>query len=177
MQARDIMTTPVITVGPRTTIGEAINVMLRSNLSGLPVVDEQRHLVGVLSEGDLLRRAELGTEVKRPRWIETFLMPGRTASYYVHTHGRFVEEIMTRDPVCVGESASLAEIVSLIEHKHIKRVPVMCADTRRPASGSCAPSGTGEASENQRSANSRCGRGRNQGADLGSRLFPDCESS
>jgi CBS domain-containing protein len=129
MQARDIMTTPVITVGPRTTLGQAIATMLKSHLSGLPVIDAQRRVIGVLSEGDLLRRAELGTEVRRPRWIETFLVPGRAASAYVHTHGRFVEEVMTRDPICIDVSAPLADVVTLTEHKHVKRIPVLCADT------------------------------------------------
>jgi len=129
MQARDIMTTPVITVGPRTTLSQAIATMLKSHLSGLPVIDAQRRVIGVLSEGDLLRRAELGTEVRRPRWIETFLVPGRAASAYVHTHGRFVEQVMTRDPICIELSAPLADVVALMEQKHVKRIPVLCADT------------------------------------------------
>ena len=128
MQARDIMTSPVITVSPRTTIPQAIDIMLRSHLSGLPVVDTARRLIGIVSEGDLLRRAELGTEIRRPRWIETFLLPGRAADAYVHAHGRFVEEVMTHDPVWVEETASLAEIVTLMEHRHIKRVPIVCAE-------------------------------------------------
>jgi CBS domain-containing protein len=128
MQARDIMTTPVLTVGPKAKISQAIDIMLRSHLSGLPVVDANRRLVGMLSEGDLLRRAELGTERHRPRWIETFLMPGRAASDYVHTHGRVVEEIMTDDPITVQHDTPLEEIVSLMERKRIKRVPVVCVD-------------------------------------------------
>ena len=67
MQARDIMTAPVISVGPGATIADAIALMLKHHISGLPVVDADRRLVGMLSEGDLLRRAELGTERRRPR--------------------------------------------------------------------------------------------------------------
>ena len=102
--------------------------MLRAHVSGLPVVDAQRRLVGMLSEGDLLRRAELGTERHRSRWIETFLLPGRSATDYVHTHGRVIDEVMTQNPITVEESTPLEEIVSLMETKRIKRVPVMCAD-------------------------------------------------
>ncbi|MFI5013362.1 MAG: CBS domain-containing protein [Hyphomicrobiales bacterium] len=127
MQARDVMTSPVISVSPAAQISEAIGVMLRSHLSGLPVVDAEGRLVGMLSEGDLLRRTELGTERHRPRWIEAFLIPGRSAADYVHTHGRRVEEVMTSAPINVEDDASLEDIVSLMEQKHIKRVPVLQA--------------------------------------------------
>jgi CBS domain-containing protein len=125
MQARDIMTSPVISIGPGASIAEAIGLMLTSRLSGLPVVDANRQLVGMLSEGDLLRRAELGTERHRPRWIEAFLMPGRSANDYVHTHGRLVEEVMTPEPITVDAGMPLEEVVSLMERKRIKRVPVL----------------------------------------------------
>ncbi len=125
MQARDVMTKPVISIGPRAKLSEAIDLMLKSRLSGLPVVDGAGELVGVLSEGDLLRRAELGTARQRPRWIETFLRPGRSAADYVQTHGRVVEEVMTPDPVWVDADTSLDEIVSLMERNRIKRVPVL----------------------------------------------------
>ena len=125
MRARDVMTKPVIWITPKAKLGEAIDLMLKSRLSGLPVVDAGGHLVGMLSEGDLLRRAELGTQRQRPRWIETFLLPGRSAEDYVQTHGRLVEEVMTPDPICVDADTSLDEIVSLMERKRIKRVPVL----------------------------------------------------
>ena len=125
MRARDVMTKPVIWITPKAKLGEAIDLMLKSRLSGLPVVDAGGHLVGMLSEGDLLRRAELGTQRQRPRWIETFLLPGRSAEDYVQTHGRLVEAVMTPDPICVDADTSLDEIVSLMERKRIKRVPVL----------------------------------------------------
>ena len=125
MQARDVMTTPVLSISSKAKIGEAVALMLKSRLSGLPVVDERHRLVGILSEGDLLRRAELGTERRRARWIEAFLMPGHSASDYVHTHGRVIEEVMTREPITVTETTPLGKIVSLMERNHIKRVPVL----------------------------------------------------
>ena len=125
MLARDVMTTPVLSISSKAKIGEAIALLLKSRLSGLPVVDERHRLVGILSEGDLLRRAELGTERRRPRWIEAFLMPGHSASDYVRTHGRVIEEVMTREPITATETTPLTEIVSLMERNRIKRVPVL----------------------------------------------------
>ena len=125
MQARDIMTAPVISVGPGATIADAIALMLKHHISGLPVVDADRRLVGMLSEGDLLRRAELGTERRRPRWIEAFLMPGRSAEDYVQAHGRQVEDVMTRDAIAAEAGTPLEDIVSLMERNRIKRVPVL----------------------------------------------------
>jgi hypothetical protein len=84
--------------------------------------------MGIVTEGDFLRRAETGTERRRARWIEFFIGPGRLAEEYVHTHGRKIEEIMTRDVATVSEGASLSDVVSLMERRHIKRVPVMRGD-------------------------------------------------
>jgi CBS domain-containing protein len=125
MLARDVMSAPVITVGPRADLRSLIGTMLGKKLSGLPVVDDAGNLVGIISEGDLLRRSELGTEKKRSSWLMFILGPGRGASEYVRTHSRKVEELMTRDPVTVAEDTSLEEIVTLMEQRHIKRVPVL----------------------------------------------------
>jgi CBS domain-containing protein len=125
MQARDVMSAPAITVGPRTNLQSLVGTMLGLKLSGLPVVDESGRLIGVISEGDLLRRAELGTERKRSSWIDFILGPGRSATDYVRANGRMVEELMTPDPVAVAEDTPLEEIVTLMESRHIKRVPVL----------------------------------------------------
>ena len=92
---------------------------------GLPVVDADGRLVGLISEADFLHRAELGTTKRKPRWIEFLLGPGETAESYVLSHGRKVGELMTRDVVTVDASASLNEIVDLMERRRIKRVPVV----------------------------------------------------
>lgn len=125
MKASDVMTSPVKTIGPRDTIRSAIEMMLGAHMSGLPVVDGEGKLVGVLSEGDLLRRAELGTERQRSRWMEFLLGPGRGASDYVQTHGRYVEEIMTPEPIVVEADAPLEQVVDVMERRKIKRVPVI----------------------------------------------------
>ena len=125
MNAADIMTRTILSAGPKTPVAEAIGLMLDNRVSGLPVIDEAGQLVGILTEGDLLRRGETGTERHRPRWLEILLGPGRLASDYVRTHGRKVEDIMTRDPVSVAPETPLDEIVELMERHRIKRVPVL----------------------------------------------------
>jgi CBS domain-containing protein len=127
MLARDVMTTSVMTIGPQTTVSTAIDIMLQKHVSGLPVVDAGK-LVGILSEGDLLRRFEIGTEKQSTRWLSFLLGPGRNADDFVRAHGRFAEEIMTRDPIVVSEGTPLEEVVSLLEQHHIKRVPVVRDD-------------------------------------------------
>ncbi len=100
-------------------------MMLDKHVSGLPVVDDGDRLVGILTEGDLLRRSETGTERHRPRWLEMLMGPGRMADEYVRTHGRKVDEIMTRELVTVTEDTPLDEIVQIMERRRIKRVPVL----------------------------------------------------
>jgi len=125
MNAADVMTRTILSAGPETPIAEAIGLMLDNRVSGLPVIDEVGQLVGILTEGDLLRRGETGTERHRPRWLEILLGPGRLAGEYVRTHGRKVEDIMTREPVSVAPETPLDEIVELMERHRIKRVPVL----------------------------------------------------
>jgi CBS domain-containing protein len=125
MKAADVMTDKVLSVGPGASVAQAARLMLDNNISGLPVVDGQGRLVGIVSEGDFLRRAETGTERRRPHWLEFLLGPGRLADEYVRAHGRKVEEVMTRDVASVAEDAPLDEIVRLMERRRIKRVPIM----------------------------------------------------
>ena len=128
MKASEIMTPRVISVSPEASIGEAAHLMLQNGISGMFVMGVSSRLVGVVTEGDFLRRAETGTEPHRARWIEFLLGPGRLAADYVRTHGRRVDEIMTRDVATVGEDTQLADVVSLMERRRIKRVPVMRGD-------------------------------------------------
>jgi len=125
MKASDVMTRPVISVGANASILEAIRLMLQNRISGLPVVDASQNLVGVLTEGDFLRRIETGTQRRRPRWINFLMGPGRLADEYVHASGRRVQEVMTSDVRTAAEDTPLEEIVSLMERYGIKRVPVV----------------------------------------------------
>ena len=125
MQVRDVMTRKVISVTDGDSILTAARLMLQNRISGLPVVDPRGNLVGVVTEGDFLRRGELGTQRSRPAWLEFLLGAGRLAKEYVHAYGRKVGEIMTVDPVFVGEDDSLETVVEAMERRHIKRLPVM----------------------------------------------------
>ncbi len=125
MRAHQIMTRQVVTVRPEASIVDAANIMLSQHVSGLPVVNAAGELIGVISEGDFIRRAEIGTERKRGRWLRLLLGPGQSASDFVHEHGRKVGEIMTSHPHTVHADATVAEIVKAMEKHHVKRLPVM----------------------------------------------------
>jgi CBS domain-containing protein len=125
MQAKDIMTTRVVSVSENATVLDAARLMVKRRISGLPVVDANGALVGMLTEGDLLRRTEIATEKSRSRFFSAFLSPGRVAEDYTHTHGRRVGEVMTPEPVFISEDTPLEKIVQLIEKKRIRRFPVL----------------------------------------------------
>lgn len=124
MRVADIMTRGVISLAPEDTVRKAAELMLRYDMSGFPVLDHGK-LVGMITQGDFLRRAETGTERHRSRWVEFFADPGRLAEEYAHSHARAVGEVMTRDVVTVDEDASLEEAVQLMERHHVKRLPVV----------------------------------------------------
>ena len=127
MRASDVMTRNVLTVGRETSVANAIRLMLDNNVSGLPVLDDGK-VIGILTEGDLLRRGETGTERHRSRWLEILMGPGRMAGEYVRTHGRKVEAIMTTDLISVAVDTPLDEVVGLMERRRIKRMPVIERD-------------------------------------------------
>lgn len=125
MRAGDVMTGDVVSVGPEASILQAARLMLQNRISGLPVVDAEGRLVGMVSEGDFLRRGETDTQRRHPRWLEFLLGPGRLADEYVQACGRKVGEIMTTEVVSVGEDATLQDVVALMERHRIKRLPVV----------------------------------------------------
>src|SRR5580693_8256344 len=128
MRAHQIMTRQVITIAVDAPIVDAANIMLDKHISGLPVVDEAGKLVGIVSQGDFIRRAEIGTQRKRGRWLKFFVGPGTAASDFVRERGRRVGEIMTSEPCTVTEDATLEDIVELMERNNVKRLPVMRGD-------------------------------------------------
>jgi CBS domain-containing protein len=128
MRAHQIMTRQVITVTTDTTTLEAAKIMLKKHISGLPVVDAAGKLVGIVSEGDFIRRAEIGTERKRGRWLKLLLGPGAAASDFVHAQGRKVGEIMTSEVVTVTEDSTLEDVVRQMEKSGVKRLPVVRGD-------------------------------------------------
>lgn len=126
MQAKDVMSSPVVTVRPDDDVRDVARLLLEQRISGVPVVDADRKLVGILSEGDLIHRAEIGTD-QEPRswWLSLVVNGAEAARHYVKAHGMKVADLMTRDVISVGEDASLVEIAELLEEKRIKRVPVV----------------------------------------------------
>ena len=125
MRARDVMVRAVVTTTPETTVEEYARLMINLRISGVPVMDRGGLLVGIVTEGDLLRRVEIGTERRRPRWSEPFSSNSRLAAEYIKSHAKRVADIMTREVFSVEELATLGEIADLLETKHIKRVPVV----------------------------------------------------
>jgi CBS domain-containing protein len=125
MNAADVMTRPAITVTPETTIADAARLLLERHISGVPVVDADGNMVGMLTEGDLLRRAETGTERRRPRWLEILVGPGFLAQDYVAAHARKVSQVMTEKVASVTPQTPLPDLVRLMEKRRVKRLPVV----------------------------------------------------
>jgi CBS domain-containing protein len=128
MRAHQIMTRPVITVTPDTTIVEAAKIMLKHHISGLPVVDATGKLTGIVSEDDFLRRGEIGTQRRPGRWLDFIFRPEQSAIDYIRQHGRKISEIMASVPVTVTEDTPLPAVVDLMEKENVKRLPVLRGD-------------------------------------------------
>src|SRR5579883_2691365 len=125
MKARDVMSARVISIESDAPITRAAGLMLQNRISGLPVVDQKGALVGVVTEGDFLRRGEIGTERRRNRWLEFLIGSGRLADEYVRARGRKVADVMTHHPVTATEDTPLEEVVRQMERHRIKRLPII----------------------------------------------------
>lgn len=127
MKARDIMVTNVMTVGPEASVRQAAEILFKNRISALPVVDEHGELIGIVSEGDLARRAELETDDRRSWWLEIFSRESKEklATEYVRSHARRVKDVMTRSVVTASPTTSLRNIAALLEKHRIKRVPIL----------------------------------------------------
>lgn len=124
MQAKDLMSTQCVTVSTENSVKHAAQIMLDHDLSGLPVLADDDRLVGIITEGDLLRRCELGNVEKA---VEE-LPPETRAQGYLHGHGWKVGHVMSRDVVAVTEGTSVNRIAELMAKHRIKRVPVLRGD-------------------------------------------------
>ena len=125
MQAKDVMSTPVISVTEDASVADVARLLLRHGISGAPVLDADGRLIGIVSEGDLVRRVESGTEREPSWWLRVFGDTEDHVREYVKTHGRRVTDVMSRNVTTVSEDTGLAEIAELLERNRIKRVPVM----------------------------------------------------
>ena len=126
MKARDVMVSPVITVEPSASVKEVAQILLQHHISALPVVDRAGRLIGIVSESDLMRRADLGTERHRSRWLSAlFVDEERLAAEYVKAHGHKVADVMTKRVITAAPDTPLNDIASLLEKHGIKRVPIL----------------------------------------------------
>jgi len=125
MKARDVMVSPVITVKPHSSVKEVAKLLLDNHISAVPVVDDDVYLVGIISEGDLLHRAEAGTERRRSWWLEAFTGDETLAAEFIKAHARKVADVMTSDVITASPDAPLHDIATLLEMKMIKRVPIV----------------------------------------------------
>jgi CBS domain-containing protein len=129
MKAKDVMVTNVITVGPEASVPEVANILCRNQISALPVVDRRGKLVGIISEGDLVRRAELGTDYRRSWWLDIFARKSKEALAieYRKSHARRVKDLMTQKVITAKTGTSLRDIAILLEKNRIKRVPIIAS--------------------------------------------------
>lgn len=125
MNAGDIMVGDVVTVGPEAAVREVALLMLERRISGVPVVDGEQRVLGILSEGDLIRRPEIRTDHARRGWLSFFLSDEERARDFVKSHGRKASEVMTQPAICVAPDTPLAELVRLMERHRVKRLPVI----------------------------------------------------
>jgi CBS domain-containing protein len=125
VNAADIMTHTVVSVDPDLPLAEVAKLMLGRGISAVCVVGHGDKLVGMLSEGDLLRRAEIKTDKTRSWWLRLIAEDDALASEYVKCRGRKARDVMSREPVSVSEHTPVAEIVAVLERHKIKRVPVL----------------------------------------------------
>jgi CBS domain-containing protein len=125
MLAKDIMTTKVITIAPNLRVEQIAQLLMSCNISGVPVVDAEDRLIGLVSEGDLVRRPESGTERHRSWWLNLLVGPEGRAREFIKTHGRRAGDVMTREVVTVTADTPVGEIAEILERRRIKRVPVV----------------------------------------------------
>ncbi len=125
MDASDVMVRKVVTIGPDDDIAAAVRLLVDHDVSALPVVDAENHVLGVLSEGDLLHREEDGTLKRRPWWVEALTPSSALALDYAKSHGRRVAEVMSAKVMSASEDAPLWELANILEKNRIKRVPIL----------------------------------------------------
>ena len=125
MKAAEVMVSNVITVGVDANIGEVAAILLNNHISGAPVIGEKGELVGIVSEGDLLRRPEIGTTKRHSWWLELISTQWASATEYIKSHSRKVTDVMTRDVITANPETSLGDIAAMLERNRVKRVPIV----------------------------------------------------
>jgi len=128
MLVKDVMTKKVVSVTPDAGIAEIAQLLLKHHISGVPVIDEEERLVGVVSEGDLMRRISSAEKTRRSWWLELFAGEGSSVADYVKAHARKASDVMSSDVTTVTEDMSIATAAALLESQRIKRMPVLRGD-------------------------------------------------
>ena len=125
MKARDVMTKTVVSAGPDAGVREIARLLLKHRISAVPVVDDRGRVIGMVSEGDLMRRPESRTEGHLSWWLDLLEGPEERARTYLKSHGLTARDVMTRKVITADENTPLEKIATLLERNHIKRVPVL----------------------------------------------------
>jgi CBS domain-containing protein len=125
MRVAELMTIDPITVRGETSLADVASLMDKHHINGLPVIDNENALVGIITQGDLLRRPELGTDRQHVSWFTDFFLRSRVEDDFVHTHGRHVSEVMTPKPDVVSPDSALSEVAELMTRKHFRCLPVV----------------------------------------------------
>jgi CBS domain-containing protein len=125
MKAADVMVRNVITVGPDACVQDVAQILLSARISGVPVVAPNGELLGIVSEGDLMRRVEAGTGRPRPWWLALFVGKETLAAEFIREHSRKVADVMTRRVITATPDTPLSKIANLLEKNAIKRVPIV----------------------------------------------------
>lgn len=125
MKASDIMSTDVITVGPDAKVQEVANLLIQHRISGMPVVDANGRVIGLVSEGDLLRRADAGTGHERSWWLKLLIGNEGLAREYIHEHSREIGDVMSREIITASPDTAVSDLAEILEKHRIKRVPIV----------------------------------------------------
>jgi len=126
MKVSDIMRRSFATIKPDAPLIDAAHLLLETNQRGLPVVDREGTLVGVISEGDFLHRSELEISLPPGNWLEELLGIEEDTAARRRMRARLVREVMTPDPASIDDEASLDEVVALMDARHVAQLPVVC---------------------------------------------------
>lgn len=128
MEVSQLMTRKIVSVAPETAVADIATLLVERRLSAVPVIDPAGHVIGIVSEGDLMRRPEIGTERRRSWWLHAFTAPDTLAAHYIKSHGLRAKDVMTHPVITIGPEASLGEAADLMERRRVKRLPVTRGD-------------------------------------------------
>lgn len=125
MQARDVMTRHVVSVVPDTPVEQIARILLDHRISAVPVIDANGEVIGIVSEGDLMRRSESDTHGHSAWWLALLASRAERAEDFIEGHARKAAEVMTRPVITVDEETQLVEVADILERHRINRVPVV----------------------------------------------------